>query len=118
MRSARPNFPGCRRAPGPKTRALESSVKHDAPLGETAGSPVGRERLQFRGRCTLAREVPQRHQRLSTHARVTVVEQLKVEAKPDQTTFQGSCNRFADPAEISGRQRPAEHPNKRSPQYM
>ena len=66
---------------GPALQHLEReeqpvSVKHDAPLGETAGSPMGRKRLQFRGRCALAREVPQRHQRLGAHARVIVVEQL------------------------------------------
>ena len=34
------------------------------------------ERLQFRGRCALAREVLERHQRLGAHARVVVVEQF------------------------------------------
>jgi hypothetical protein len=41
-----------------------------------AAVPLGRERLQFRGRCALAREAPQRHQCLGAHARVIVVEQL------------------------------------------
>src|ERR1700730_14879145 len=34
---------------------------------------LGRERLQLRRRCALAREVLQRHQRLRAHARVIVV---------------------------------------------
>ena len=36
----------------------------------------GRQRLQFRRRSALAREVSQRHQRLGAHARVIVIEQL------------------------------------------
>src|SRR5262249_5005030 len=43
---------------------------------DAVGATLGRERLQFRGRCALAREVLERHQRLGAHARVVVVEQL------------------------------------------
>src|SRR5262249_61147507 len=48
-------------------RVLASSI---------AGSSVGRQRLQFRGRRALAREALERHHRLGAHARVVVVEQF------------------------------------------
>ena len=57
-------------------KAAHLIVRFGSFTTDAVGATLGRERLQFRGRCARAREVLERHQRLGAHTRVVVVEQF------------------------------------------